>query len=127
MTQKLKHEQEQAVRAVYGFAANLMRQGESNYQIEKKLVEQGLAQDVARAIVRNLSDERNRQMSQAHRDAALKNMAIGGVVCVIGLIITIGSYSAASSSATGGSYVVAWGAVLFGGFQFLKGLFQMMQ
>lgn len=116
---------EQVVHAVYGFAADLMRKGESNYQIEKKLVEKGLNQADARAVVRTLSDERQRQVTQANRDAAMRNMAIGGVICVIGLVITIGSYSAASSSPTGGSYTIAWGAVIFGGFQFFKGMSQL--
>jgi hypothetical protein len=52
----------------------------------------------------------------------LRNMAIGAVVCLIGIAVTAGTYSAASS---GGHYVVAWGAIVFGAFQFLKGLFQL--
>ena len=125
MNEKAKNE-EQLVREVYGYAASLMRSGESSYKIEKTLVEKGLPQDVARTVVRNLEQERSRQMTQANRDAALRNMAVGGVICLIGLIISIGSYQAAASSPSGGSYVVAWGAVVFGGFQFLKGLFNMI-
>ena len=53
----------------------------------------------------------------------LRNMAIGAVVCVVGIVITAATYSAASSG--GGHYVVAWGAIIFGAFQFLKGLFQL--
>jgi hypothetical protein len=53
---------------------------------------------------------------------ALRNMAIGAVICVVGILITAGTYSAASP---GGHYVVAWGAIVFGGIQFLKGLFQL--
>jgi len=52
----------------------------------------------------------------------LRNMAIGAIACLIGIAVTAGTYSAASS---GGHYVVAWGAIVFGGFQFLKGLFQL--
>ncbi len=55
----------------------------------------------------------------AARDAASKNMLIGGLWCGGGLIVTIATYSAASG---GGSYVVAWGAILFGGIQFMRGL-----
>lgn len=125
MNEKQKNEQ-QLVREVYGYAANLMRNGESNYKIEKALVEKGLPQDIARTVVQNLEQERQRQYNQAHRDAAMRNMAVGGVICVIGLIISIGSYQAAANSPSGGSYVVAYGAVIFGGIQFLKGLFSMM-
>jgi len=52
----------------------------------------------------------------------LRNMAVGAIVCLIGIAVTAGTYSAASS---GGHYVVAWGAIVFGAFQFLKGLFQL--
>ena len=53
----------------------------------------------------------------------LRNMAIGGVICIIGILVTAVTYGAASG---GGHYVIAWGAIVFGGFQFLKGLFQMV-
>ncbi|HLH86887.1 MAG TPA: hypothetical protein VKX28_00400 [Xanthobacteraceae bacterium] len=56
----------------------------------------------------------------------LRNMAIGGVICIIGILVTAGTYGAASSGSGGGHYVIAWGAIVFGGFQFLKGLFQMV-
>ena len=52
----------------------------------------------------------------------LRNMAIGAAICVVGILITAGTYGAASP---GGHYVVAWGAIVFGGIQFLKGLFQL--
>jgi hypothetical protein len=51
----------------------------------------------------------------------LRNMGIGAAICIVGIVITAATYSAASR---GGHYVVAWGAIVFGGFQFLKGLFQ---
>jgi hypothetical protein len=48
-----------------------------------------------------------------------RNIAIGGLVCLAGILVTAATYSAASG---GGRYVVAWGAILFGGIQFLVGL-----
>src|SRR5689334_17113521 len=50
------------------------------------------------------------------------DMLIGGVICLIGVVITVGSYSMASSSPKGGSYTIAWGAIVFGGIRFLKGM-----
>jgi hypothetical protein len=58
------------------------------------------------------------QRAQA-RKSAVKQMAIGGVVAVVGLIITIVTYRAASD---GGHYVVAWGPALFGLIAFVRGL-----
>jgi hypothetical protein len=51
-------------------------------------------------------------------------MMVGGIVCAIGTVITVGTYAAASNG--GGHYFVAWGAILFGGIQFIQGLFQTM-
>ncbi len=48
-----------------------------------------------------------------------KAILYGALWCIGGLVVTIGSYSSASD---GGSYTIAWGAILFGLFKFLKGL-----
>jgi hypothetical protein len=50
---------------------------------------------------------------------ARRNMWVGGAWCARGIAVTAYTYSAASGS---GTYVVAWGAIVFGGWQFLKGL-----
>jgi hypothetical protein len=60
----------------------------------------------------------------APADGALRNMGIGGAICAIGLAVTIVTYSAAASAPGGGRYLVAWGAILFGGLQFLRGCVQ---
>ena len=109
---------EEIVRAVYGFAAEQMRLGLPGAQIEKLLVQKGLDEKTAAAVVNNLYQLR----SDAVRKAGQRDMVIGGLICVIGLVVTIGSYGAAASSPTGGSYVIAWGAVIFGAIQFFRGL-----
>ena len=53
--------------------------------------------------------------------AARRNMLVGGLWCGGGIAVTAITYLNASG---GGTYVVAWGAIIFGGFQFLKGLSQ---
>jgi hypothetical protein len=50
---------------------------------------------------------------------ANKHMLIGGLWCIGGLLVTALSYGAAIG---GGSYVVAWGAIVFGAIQFFRGL-----
>ena len=52
------------------------------------------------------------------------NMWIGGLICLVGIVVTVGSCLA---SADGGRYVVAWGAIVFGGIQFFRGLTQQSQ
>ena len=48
-------------------------------------------------------------------------MLYGALWCIGGILVTGITFSAARS---GGTYFIAWGAVLFGGFQFLQGLYQ---
>lgn len=50
------------------------------------------------------------------------NMAVGALWCIGGIAVTAYTYSLAAASPTGGHYLIAWGAILFGGIQFLKGL-----
>lgn len=50
------------------------------------------------------------------------DMVVGAIWCVGGIVVTAATYSAVSQ--TGGTYFIAWGAILFGGIQFFKGLFR---
>ncbi|GEM_PF-4368911 len=59
----------------------------------------------------------------ARRSSALKSIGVGVVIAIIGIVITAATYAAAASNPGGGSYVVAWGAVIFGGFQAIRGIF----
>jgi len=58
------------------------------------------------------------------RSQGVRNMVIGGLWCVGGILVTAITYGAASSGSGGGSYVIAWGAIVFGAIQFFKGVFQ---
>lgn len=58
---------------------------------------------------------------EAQARAGRMSMAISAVVFVIGALVTLVSYSAAEA---GGSYVVAWGAMVFGALFFLAGYLQ---
>jgi hypothetical protein len=55
---------------------------------------------------------------EVSRAAAKRDMMVGGLWCGGGILVTALTYKAASG---GGSYVVAWGAIIFGGIQFLRG------
>jgi hypothetical protein len=56
------------------------------------------------------------------KKSGMSNMLVGGGFFVIGLIVTIGTYSSATSS--GGTYYLCWGAIIFGLIQFIQGLIQ---
>jgi hypothetical protein len=55
-----------------------------------------------------------------------KNMIIGALWCVGGILVTAITYNMAANDSHGGSYFVAYGAVIFGGIQFFKGLLQFL-
>lgn len=52
------------------------------------------------------------------------NMRIGGMICLIGIVITVASCAVASES---GGFVLAYGAILVGAFQFFGGLLQWLR
>jgi hypothetical protein len=107
----------QIAQAVYAFAAEQMKNGSSPQQIQGMLVEKGLDQESAATVVSNLT----RMRSEAVRDAGKKNMLYGALWCIGGIVVTGATYSAASD---GGTYIVAWGAIVFGAIQFFRGLDQ---
>ena len=75
---------EQVVQAVYTEAAQLMRSGMSDYQVEQALIAKGVPAEAARTVVSRLSSAR----SEAYRGEAYKQMAIGAVIAIIGIVVT---------------------------------------
>jgi hypothetical protein len=57
----------------------------------------------------------------------MRQIAIGAVIFVIGLVITVATYSSASSSPTGGSYVVAYGPMILGVVYAIRGIAAVVQ
>ena len=55
--------------------------------------------------------------------APTHNIFVGLAWCVGGGVITYATYSSVAQS--GGTYLICWGPMLFGGIQFLKGLFSL--
>jgi hypothetical protein len=105
--------------AVHTVAVELMRNGASAQQVGATLIEKGIDEKTAAAVVADLT----RLRSEAVREAGRKNMVFGALWCGGGIAVTAATYGAASSSG-GGSYVVAWGAIIFGAIQFGRGLIQ---
>lgn len=57
----------------------------------------------------------------SQRARANRDMLVGALWCGGGILITVITYSAASGP-QGGTYLLAWGPIIFGGIQFLRGL-----
>ena len=100
--------QEEEVNKVYNYAANLMiNEGKSAFEAKESLVNMGLSDEDANTVVENLDE----QIYEAKRSQSKKDMIYGALWCVGGLIGTF--------SNTG---FIFWGAIVFGGFQFFKGV-----
>ena len=56
------------------------------------------------------------------RASAKRNMVVGALWCAGGIVLTTMTY--ASVADRGGTYFVAWGPVIFGGWQLIKGIHQ---
>jgi hypothetical protein len=108
---------QEIVDSLYAFAAERLMNGTPPDQIERELMDRGLDAEAARIIVSNLQQAR----AKAMKEAGQKNMLFGALWCIGGIIVTAVTYQAAIG---GGSYVVAWGAILFGAIQFFRGLSQ---
>jgi hypothetical protein len=68
------------------------------------------------------SRTRRRESLFLTRDEGVANMQRGGMVFVIGAVITFCTY--AFADLTGGYFLLAWGAIIFGGIRFAYGVFQ---
>jgi hypothetical protein len=112
--------EEQVVQAICAFAAERMERGSSAAEVEAMLVEQGLDRESAATVVAKLATIR----AEAAHEAGKKNMLYGALVCIGGIVVTAVTYGSAAASG-GGTYVVAWGAIVFGAIQFFHGLSQM--
>jgi hypothetical protein len=55
------------------------------------------------------------------RKRAMKQVAVGAAIFLVGLVITVATYSNASSSG-GGTYFVAWGPMILGVIWVIRGL-----
>ncbi len=63
-----------------------------------------------------------REHSEQTRARGKKNVLWGAIWCIGGTIVTVVTYSIASG---GGTYIVAWGAIIFGAIQLIMGLLQL--
>ena len=87
----------------------------ANNVIIEGLIERGLDEPQANQMLATTEDKLKQII-----DGNDTKMLVGGLSCVIGVFVTLATYSHAKIN--GGIYVVAWGAILFGAIRFFKGL-----
>jgi hypothetical protein len=102
-------------------------------EIRASLAAKGLTPEQARSLVQQVMQA---QAGVAHADAGTfddeeelallaavgrRNMAVGGLFFGVGLVITLISLGSIQG---GGGGVIAWGAIIFGGLQLMRGMGQ---
>ena len=102
---------------VYKFAAASLRENKSPQTVEAELLGMGLDPEAVAVVVTSTIEI----LTEAQKNAGIRNMAFGALWFLGGTAVTAGTYIAASG---GGFYVVTFGAILFGGIQFFRGLGQ---
>ena len=122
-TDNLKNKQhnQDTIQQMYNYASKLLfKQNKSDEETKECLIRSGgLTPEVADHIINDL----NTRYKEEEKKAGRSNMLFGALWCIGGIIATVMSYNAASG---GGTYVVAWGAVLYGAVQFIKGVGQVI-
>lgn len=105
-------------------AIGLLSRGLSPQQVRAQLVERGVSQVETDRVVDTLSPESKSSSGPkaAGGSSGVTNMLVGGIVCFIGVAVTVGSYVAAEP---GGVFLLAYGPIIFGGIQFVRGLIQL--
>lgn len=107
------------VRAPYGVAAETQESWERRMAEEAKRAEQEARREEA---AREAAEEYAAEVARTARDEAVKQIWIGGLICIVGLVVTAVSYSIAAEGGGGGKYVIAWGAVIFGAIRLIRGI-----
>ena len=117
-------------KVLFDFVLDCLEECESRSEICEKLVAFGYSENDAAMIVADVTNRRRHHLetqrtagdSEEKGTNGTTNMVVGGVICVVGVTITVISFLVASG--TGGSHIIAWGAIVWGAIQFVRGLIQ---
>jgi len=102
---------QELVNQYYNLAVNYFNQGKSGYETKNLLIEEGLDPDLAASIVEKIEMQiHDLQQEHAHAQAK-KDMLYGALWCIGGTVLTLSNIG-----------FIFWGAILFGGIQFFRGL-----
>lgn len=115
------------------FAINRLQQGYSAAAVQQELASRGVSQGEINRVFETLGGHGGAASlggasggggagEESGMSAGAKNMMIGLVVCVIGIGVTVGTYMLAEP---GGKYMLAYGPVIWGVIQMIRGVIQM--
>jgi hypothetical protein len=125
MSEELKPEEQESIKKISKAIATQLSHGVKKETIVKQLVKQNISEEVAISLVESVERAINQYKESPEGQAVMskkygRQMLYGVLWAVGGTLVTIFTYSAASSG--GGTYVIAWGAIIFGIVDFIRGL-----
>jgi hypothetical protein len=105
-------ESQELINQHYNFAANLiLNQNKSGYEAKNALIEQGVSTEIAAMIIEKLETQIQDAQQEAVHEQAKKDMLYGALWCIGGTALTLSHIG-----------FIFWGAIVFGGIQFFRGL-----
>ena len=100
--------------SIWTYCFEAKSEGKTDDEIYQGLTELGLDEDQSAGVINSI-ESRAIEIEKEYDNEQLT----GGVICVIGILVTAITYS---SALNGGTYLIAWGAMLLGGIRFFSGL-----
>jgi hypothetical protein len=88
--------------------------GKSNNDILNGLSERGIGETDRLAIIGEIESKAEVMFSKYDKDSFN-----GGAICLIGILVTVVTFVFALK---GGTYIIAWGAIIFGAIRYFRGL-----
>lgn len=101
----LTPEEEQLIFVLYAYTAEKLQAGFTEAEIADQLTKKGLSAEAAKGIVENYK----MLYGEVGRKVSRKNLVIGGVIFLIGVILAVGSFVAADDPSII-IYLVIWGS-----------------
>jgi hypothetical protein len=101
-------------------ARDAFARGGSREQVVQAMTATGVAQ----ATAERLADQARCMVRELVRETALRTMGVGLAWLVGGVAVTWITYNMAEG---GGSYIVTWGPIAWGGYTFLRGAWAWFQ
>ena len=115
------------------YVAQSLAEGRDKGGLTKELVKQGWSKEMAAQFVGDIEQElkeraeeykRTPEGRQVMASKYKRHMLYGILWAAGGLAVTIATYEAASE---GGWFIVAWGAIIFGIYDFVRGLVEWLR
>lgn len=93
-------------RQVSALVRKRIAEGEAGTDVVEDLFRDGFTREQAEAIVQDAADTARR--------GARKMIVTGGLFAAVAFVISIGTYSSATSNPAGGEYLIWWGPIVAG-------------